>query len=146
MFIKKFFRRLFPTKEKRLYNKMHKRHRKELIKHAKETAEYDWGWLHDSIMMQIRHMYEYYTSGNNVWQADSSRLEIVDQLKAVQDVEKEIKELEDAPFCYGLNSKQSYIELPNGERLTTLESIAREEELYIKLYSLIGKYLRYWWD
>ena len=58
----KLFRRLFPSKELREFRKMHRRHRKELVALAKDTYEFDWGWLHDSILMQIRHMYEYYSA------------------------------------------------------------------------------------
>ena len=64
--MKKLFRKFFPNKEQRAFNKMHRRHRKELVKHAKKTCEWDWGWLHDSVIMQIRHIHEYYSEGNNV--------------------------------------------------------------------------------
>lgn len=35
----KIFKRLFPDKERRAFNKMHRRHRKELVKLAKKTME-----------------------------------------------------------------------------------------------------------
>ena len=87
--MKKIFRKLFPSKEMRAYNKMYRRHRKELVKHAKETREWDYCWLYDGTIMQIRHMYEYYTASNNVWQSDESLNEIIEQLKHVLDLSDE---------------------------------------------------------
>ena len=98
--MKKLFRRLFPNKEMRAYRKMHRRHRKELIKHAKETGEWDWYWLHGSILMQIRHMHEYYSAGNNVWQTDETRLPIIEQLKRVLDLDDESVADADASAVY----------------------------------------------
>ena len=53
-------------KEKHAYRKMYKKHRKEMIKLAKEDRDWDWGYLHDLVITKIRHMYEYYNTGNNV--------------------------------------------------------------------------------
>ena len=36
--MKKLFRKLFPSKEMRAYNKMRRRQRKQLIEHAKKTV------------------------------------------------------------------------------------------------------------
>ena len=107
---------------------MHRRHRKELIKHAKNSGEWDWSFLHDSVIMQIRHMYEYYTAGNNVMQADESRLPIVEQLKHILDLEDKIHQLEDEP----IEEYASYIK--------------KEQELYEEIYNSIGKHLQWWWD
>lgn len=130
--MKKLFRRLFPNKERRACNKMHRRHRKELIKHAKKTSEYDWCWLHESIIMQIKHMHEYYSTGNNVWQIDESRLQIVEQLKHVLDLQAEIERMED--------------DYPDDYKDKVLEYEKKEQDLYEELYSYIGEYLRWWWD
>lgn len=130
--MKKLFRRLFPSKEWRTYNKMHRKHRKELIKHAKKTGEYDWCWLHESIIMQIKHMHEYYSAGNNVWQIDESRLQIVEQLKHALDLQAEIERMED--------------DYPDDYKDKVLEYVKKEQELYEEFYSYIGKYLRWWWD
>ena len=126
--LKKIYKRLFPSKEYKAYLKMHHRHRKELIKHAKNSGEWDWSFLHDSVIMQIRHMYEYYTAGNNVMQADESRLPIVEQLKHILDLEDKIHQLEDEP----IEEYASYIK--------------KEQELYEEIYNSIGKHLQWWWD
>ena len=125
IFIKRLLKKFFPSQEMREYHKMHCNHRKELVKLAKETHEYDWEWLHEMIIMQIRHMHEYYSAGNNVYQVDESRLKIVEELKQALDIQEEIKFAEmDADF----------------------KSIYKELELYEKLYSFIGKNIRNWWD
>lgn len=123
--MKRLLKRLFPSQEMREYHKMHQEHRKELIKLAKETHEYDWGWLHEMVIMQIRHMHEYYSAGNNVYQVDESRLQIVEELKQALDMQEEIK------FA---------------EMDFDLKSVDKEQELYEKLYSFIGKNIRKWWD
>lgn len=124
----RFFRRLFPDKERRAYNRMYRRHRKELVKHAKKTGEWDWCWLHNSVIMQIRHMYEYYSEGNNVWQVDESRLQIVEQLKHVLDLDAEIDRV----------SNDLSEDFKKREE--------REQGLYEELYSSIGRNIRWWWD
>lgn len=121
----KIFRKLFPSKEMRRYRKMHRKHRKELIKLAKETHEYDWCWLHESVIMQIKHMHEYYSCGDNVWQTDDTRLPIIEELQYVLDLEKEIDRLSD-----------DY----------SLEACNKSKELYEELYRSIGKNLENWWD
>lgn len=145
--MKKLFRRLFPNKEMRAFLKMHRRHRKELVKHAKETGEWDWGWLHDSIIMQIRHMYEYYAAGNNVWQSDEKRLMVIEQLKHILDLNEEIDKMsdeDDGVQYIHENGKTTFIFPDNyKEYVTTYEK--REQELYEELYSSIGKHLRWWW-
>lgn len=123
--MKNLWMKIFPSKEMRRYRKMHRRHSKELIKLAKETSEYDWCWLHEMVIMQIKHMHEYYSAGDNVWQMDESRLEIVEQLKYVLDLNDEIDRLED---------------------IWTLESIDKINELYEELYGSIGKNIQRWWD
>lgn len=114
----RLFRKIFPSKEKREYMKMHRKHRKELVSLAKRTYEYDWSWLHEMILMQIKHMHEYYSAGNNVWQVDESRFMIIEELKHVLDLQEEIE------FA---------------EMDATLESVDKEQELYEEFYNSIGK-------
>lgn len=129
--MKRLLENLFPSKEFREYRKMHRKHQKELITHAKESMEFDWLYLHEVILLYLKHMHDYYNAGNNVWQADESKNEILDQLKEVLDVQKEIEDLEDS-LEFSINNPQKYLD--------------KETELYEKFYNLIGKYIRYWWD
>lgn len=146
--MKKLFRKLFPSKRMREYNKMHRRQRRELVKHAKETRNWDYSWLYDSTIMQIRHMYEYYAEGNNVWQSDESRHEILDQLAHVLDLNDEMNHLwdsydhesnliinEDSTFSVSDEGAKQYRAIRD-----------REQELYEEIYSYIGKYIQWWWD
>lgn len=135
-------------KEMRAYRKMHRRHRRELIKHAKETSEWDWCWLHDSIIMQIRHMYEYYSAGNNVWQADESRLPIIEQLKHILDLDAEIEKMQDddngVEYVHENGVCTAIFPDDYSERVRMW--CDKEQELYEEIYNSIGKNLRWWWD
>ena len=146
--MKKLCRKLFPSKEMRAYNKMHRRHRKELVKLAKETGEWDWFWLHDMIIMQIRHMHEYYSNGNNVWQCDESRLPIIDQLQHVLDLEAEIKKMQDDKFGVEYDWSKGILEAtyPDDYNERVANWATKEQELYEALYKSIGINLRHWWD
>ena len=144
--MKKLFRRLFPNKEMCAYHKMHRRHRKELVKHAKETREWDWGWLYDSTIMQIRHMYEYFSDGNNVWQVDESRLEIVEQLKHVLDLNDELDHLWDDYESNLIKNDDGSVTVSNEGHKKYAAIWDREQELYEEIYSYIGKYIQWWWD
>ena len=144
----KLIRRLFPNKEMRAFRKMHRRHKRELVKHAKQIGEWDWFWLHESIIMQIRHMYEYYSEGNNVWQADESRLKIVEQLKRVLDAEAEIDRMQDdnngVEFVHEGDKVRAVYPDDYTERVQKWEE--RQQGLYEEIYGTIGKYIRWWWD
>ena len=144
----KIFRKLFPSKEMRAYLKMYRRHRKELIKHAKETGEWDWYWLHESVIMQIRHMYEYYTEGNNIWQADEKRFMVIEQLKHILDLNAEIDQMEfdDNGVEYVHENGVCTVIFPDDFHERCEKHEEKEQLLYEELYSLIGKYLRWWWD
>lgn len=144
----KLLRKLFPSKEIREYNKMHRRHRKELVKLAKETCEWDWCWFHQSVIMQIRHMREYYSAGNNVWQVDESRLEIVEQLKHILDCDEEIERLENDSFGLEVIEEGNHVKFvcPDDYIENINAKDKRVIELYQEIYNSIGKNLQGWWD
>lgn len=142
----KLLRRLFPDKEMRTYRKMYRRHRKELIKHAKETRAWDWCWLHDSVIMQIRHMHEYYSAGNNVWQTDETRLPIIEQLQHVLDLEEELNRLRDNHTSGCIKNEDGSITPTEECTKSYVEIRNREKELYEEIYSYISAHLREWWD
>lgn len=133
-------------KEMCAYRKIYRRHRKELVKHAKETREWDWCWLHDSVIMQIRHMYEYYSEGNNIFQSEESLNTILGQLRYVLDLNDELDHLWD-------NYESNIIENDDGSISVSEEGHKkyepikdREHKLYEEIYSYIGKYIQWWWD
>lgn len=82
-------------KEKQAYRKMQKKHTKVLIKLAKEDRDFDWSYLHELVITKIKHMYEYYSNGNNVVQTDETRIPICVQLNHVLQLQDEIDHLYD---------------------------------------------------
>lgn len=133
------------NKERKAYRKMHAQHRKEMIELAKEDREWDYDYLHDIVMTKIRHMYEYYVAGNNVWQTEESKEPIVEQLKHVLDLETERKALWsnytnwDVEYCNASVSEKDVVDKVNSFH-------EREEELYREIYEYIGRHLQGWWD
>ena len=146
--MKKLLKKLFPNKEMKAYRKMAERHRKELIKLARETREWEWSYLHDTILTQIKHMYEYYSAGNNVWQIDESRLEIVKQLNYVLGLNSKLEELSNnkCGATYTIVNGKLKAEYPDDYLKRVENNIKEENELYVELYSYIGKHIREWWD
>lgn len=144
--MKKLFRRLFPSKEMRAYNKMHRRHRRELVKLAKETNEWDYGWFYDSTITQIRHMYEYYSEGNNIFQSEESLNTILEQLKYVLDLNNEMEHLWDNYESNLITNDDGSVSITEEGQKKYSAICDREQELYEEIYSYIGKYIQYWWD
>ena len=145
----KLFRKLFPTKETRAYNKMHRKHRRELIKLAKEDAEWDWEFLHTLVLTKIRHMYEYYKEGNCVWQSDETLLPTIAELKHVLDLQAELDGLfDDVPAPERKKNDDGSITFTWNEEARALRDKAynREDEIYKEIYCYIAEHLRGWWD
>lgn len=121
----------------RAYRKMYKRHRKEMIKLAKEDRDFDWAYLHDFVLTKIEHMYEYYSTGNNVCQIEETLKPILESLKHVIDLQNELDNI-------WLTNTQNEDGFDAMDKLTTL--FKREDEIYKEMYAYIGQHLREWWD
>lgn len=115
-------------KEMREYYKMRRRHRKALIKLTKEDRDVDWMYLHALVMTKIQHMYEYFSSGNNVAECEETP-QIIAELKHVLDLQSKI---EDA----------WHEQTDNGSGII----IEHEQELYKEIYHYIADNLQGWWD
>lgn len=144
--MKKLFRKLFPSKEMRAYNKMYHRHRRELVKLAKTIREWDYGWLYDSTIMQIRHMYEYYTARNNVWQSEESLLSLIDSLKHVLDLDYELEHLWDDHTGGHVVNEDGSISTTEESAKSFIDKSKREQELYAEIYNHIANNIMTWWD
>lgn len=142
----KLFKKLFPSKEMRDYNKMHRRHRKELVRLAKTIREWDYGWLYDSTIMQIRHMYEYYTARNNVYQSDETLLSLIDSLKYVLDLDNELEHLWDDHIRGHVVNEDGSITSTEESAKSFIDKSKREQELYQEIYSHIAYNIMTWWD
>ena len=137
-------------KEKRNYHKLHRKHRKTMIKLAKEDKDFDWGYLHTFVITKIKHMYEYYTAGDNVWQTDETLLPIIDSLKHVLDLQDELDNLFKTPVAeIEFDHSLEYIttvKYTDEAKKALKYRYQREQELYKKIYSYIGEHIQYWWD
>ncbi len=132
------------------YKKMYKKHHKELIKLAKESEDWDWYYLHILVITKIRHMYEYYSAGNNVWQTDETLQPIISQLKHILDLQDELDHLHDKPIDgiqYGFVAKGVTNVSASDEALKEIEDREkRKVKLYEEIYNYIGQHLLEWWD
>lgn len=126
--IKRIHNILF-DKEYRTYYKLHRKHRRKLIRMAKHTADFDYAYLHDLVVMKLRQMLEYYVAGNNVWQSRESHENAIETLAHALQIAEDIEAVwESCPD----DSVKTYWE--------------REVELYKEFYTYIGENIMYWWD
>ena len=121
-------------KEKRAYRKIYKKHRKEMIRLAKEDRDFDWRYLHELVITKIKHMYEYYSSGNNVMQTDETRIPICVSLNHILQLQAEIEHLYEGVDVSNLILDES------------LALMKKESELYKSIYKFIGEHIEEWWD
>ena len=121
-------------KEKRAYIKMYKKHRKEMIRLAKEDRDFDWSYLHELVITKIKHMYEYYSAGNNVMQTDETRIPICVSLNHILQLQAEIDHLYEGVDVSNLILDES------------LALMKKESELYKSIYKFIGEHIEEWWD
>ena len=146
--MKRIFRRLFSNKEMRAYYKMRRKHRKELIKMAKKGFDFDWCYLHDLTITKIRHMYEYFSAGNNVMECEETP-NVIAELKHVLDLQEELDNVfNDKPSpIITVNDNGSLTFTRSDEDSKRIEKMyEREDELYKEIYAYIGEHLRGWWD
>jgi hypothetical protein len=144
--MKNLLRRIFPSREVREYHKMHRRHRRELFKLAENTRDWDYGWLDEVVRVRIKHMHEYFSTGNNVHQTDDTRLQIVEQLKHVLDLYEELDHVWDDYSSKPIINNDGTVTTTEVSIKSHNEKSAREQELYEEIYSYIGKYIQWWWD
>ena len=136
-------------KEKQAYRKMQKRHTKALIKLAKEDRDVDWSYLHELVITKIKHMYEYYSAGNNVWQTDETRVPICIQLNHILQLQEEIDHLYDdlEPVIMEHNPDGSCTVSRSKESAIKVQALLeKESELYKSIYTFIGEHIGEWWD
>lgn len=126
------FKRIYnicTDKKYRTYYKLHRKHRRELIRMAKQTADFDYAYLHDLVVMKLRQMLEYYVAGNNVWQSRESHENVIETLAHALRLAEDIETV--------------WENWPDDSAKTCLE---REAELYKEFYTHLGENIMYWWD
>ena len=144
--MKNIFRKLFPTKEIREYCKTCRKYRKMLIKTAKHSQPFDYGWLDEFVRIQIKFMHEYFTKNNNVWQTDETRLPIIEQLQHVLDLCDELDNVWDSHTPGHIKNDDGSIAPTEESTNSYIQISKKQEELYEEIYSYIGKYIQWWWD
>ena len=130
----------------RAYRKMHRRHRRELVKLAKQDRDFDYGWLDEFVRIKVKHMHEYFSTSNNVWQMDETRLPIVEQLKHVLDLYDEMDHLWDSHEATLITNKDGTKAFTDESTRTYPDVLKREQELYEEIYGYIGATMKGWWD
>lgn len=144
--MKKLFRKIFPSREMRAYRKMYRRHRRELIKLSKKDRDWDYGWLDEFVLTKIKHMYEYFSERNNVWQSDEPLNEILEQLKHVLDLYEEMDGLWDNYESNRIENEDGSVTVTDDGAKKYLAIKNREQALFEEIYSYIGRFIQYWWD
>ena len=113
---------------------------------AKTIREWDYCWLYDSTIMQIRHMYEYYTARNNVYQSDESLLSLIDSLKYVLDLDNELEHLWDDHIRGHVVNEDGSITSTEESAKSFIDKSKREQDLYREIYNHIADNIMTWWD
>lgn len=96
--------------------------------------------------MQIRHMYEYYTARNNVYQSDESLLSLIDSLKYVLDLDNELEHLWDNHVNDCIVNDDSSIRATEESTKRFIDKSKREQELYREIFYHIADNIMTWWD
>ena len=101
------------------FRKMQRKHTKELVKAAKKAKDFDYWYFHELVTKYIRNMYEMYSDRECIFQSDESRLEIVNQLKEIIDL---------------------------NDKLSVAVTYEDERDILKQMYTKIGENIMYWWD
>lgn len=136
-------------KAEKLYKAMQKKHRKERVKLAKESADFDWSYLHNYVKTFVLHMYEFYDTGVMLYQAEEERQKTLSSLRKAKEL---IDKMESVFKPY-----YETLELLTDEQLTefitsdkwdkvTTELAKEEEKLFVEFYRYIGEHMKEWWD
>ena len=151
-----------PQRTKKAYRamrKMRRKHKKELIKFVRNDEDYDWSFLHDYIILKIRHMYEYFSAGNWIMQHPEELKKTVASIKEVVDIIDKMEHCHDDwweyeqkfPTCI-LHQEDGTISVEDSEeiRAKKMELLNKAElehdKLFQQFYTKIGKNITRWWD
>lgn len=100
------------------YNKMRRKHRKELIKLAKEDQDFDYEYLHSLVVVKLKNMYEFYSQGHAEFLVESDLNQILETLE------------------HAINIADKIDMVPEPTRI---------KELYQEFYEYIGQNIMLWW-
>lgn len=100
------------------YNKMRRKHRKELIKLAKEDQDFDYEYLHSLVVVKLKNMYEFYSQGHAEFLVESDLNQILETLEHAINI---------------------------ADKIDMVPEPTRVKELYQEFYEYIGKNIMLWW-
>ena len=100
------------------YNKMRRKHRKELIKLAKEDQDFDYEYLHNLVVVKLKNMYEFYSQGHAEFLAESDLNQILETLEHAINI---------------------------ADKIDMVPEPTRVKELYQEFYEYIGQNIMLWW-
>lgn len=140
------------VRRKKSATKIAKAHRKERMKIAKNSVDYDWLDMHDYVCKSILHMCEYYEDKENVAQCEEEREKTLNSLLKAKQMIIEFDKYEADYYeklkdeCWVIKNGICISATDESIKETVNEHSKREEEFYKNLYSYIGENLQLWWD
>lgn len=100
------------------YNKMRRKHRKELIKLAKKDQDFDYEYLHSLVVVKLKNMYEFYSQGHAEFLVESDLNQILETLEHAINI---------------------------SDKIDMVPEPTRVKELYQEFYEYIGQNIMLWW-
>ena len=144
--MKKLLKKLLPPKEDVADLKMQHRHKRELLKIVRQSCDFSSAYLDEFVHVKIKHMHEYFSSCNDIWQTEEARAQIVEQLQHVLDLWNKIDELWINYDKNIIRNEDGYIAKNKRNAVLYLEALTKEGELYKEIYSYIGEWIQFWED
>ena len=155
------------------YKRMMKKWKRVIRKYGKDASTNPWDWSYglDAFIQYLYFMRDFYTLGENVWQVDECRQEVVDTLNTTLDEyeawvncdDKYTKVLFKNDDNYETNLKHwldlgyyqeedssfndvAFLHL-HKDYLENLDKCAQEyNEHKVKFFALLGENIEKWWD
>lgn len=155
-------------KRSKEYKKMMRKYKKSIRTKAKEMSQcpWDYGYAVDIFMEYVRFMRDFYTLGENVWQVEESKNEIIESLNKVLSLYEDLEKIDDKyiVFCerddiekylkQGFHLQREQPTMLNHYYLTLLEDIKENtralnreyNEIRHDIFRIIERDIKKWWD
>lgn len=144
--MKKLLQKMLPAKDDVAAVRMQHRHRRELVKMSRQSYDFSSAYLDEFVHVKIKHMHEYFSTCNDIWQTEETRQQILEQLQHVLDLWKEIDTVWENYGNSIIRNEDNSIAKNKRNAVLYLEALTREGELYKEIYSYIGEWIQFWED
>ena len=128
-----------------------KKRNRNIVAAAKKCRQFDYGFMIDMLILQLREMLKFYTDGKGVVQADESRDEIKAQLTKALQLYEEAADFENDEFirlddfCAGKGLM--WTDIPAAEREAFQKADAQAMQAkYDAFFLYFSHHFRDWWD